>query len=155
MEKKTKIELLAIQLGSVIGDLERNVEKARFLLEDSLSNKPADFVFLPEVWTVGWDCQSFPSCSENISTAKSIKTLQEIAKKYSTNIIGGSFIEKNEDGNLYNTCPVINRNGELVCTYNKNHLFSYYGCAEGDFITAGKNPVMVELDGVKIGLSIC
>ena len=155
MEKKTKIEILAIQLGSVIGDLERNVEKARFLLEDSLSNKPADFVFLPEVWTVGWDCQSFPSCSENISTAESIKTLQEIAKKYSTNIIGGSFIEKNEDGNLYNTCPVINRKGELVCTYNKNHLFSYYGCAEGDFITAGKNPVMVELDGVKIGLSIC
>ena len=155
MEKKTKIEILAVQMGSVIGNLGVNIEKVRNLLEDSLSNKLADFVFLPEVWTVGWDCQSFPSCSEEINNAESVKMLQEIAKKYSTNIIGGSFIEKGKDRNLYNTCPVINRNGEIVCTYNKNHLFSYYGCAEGDFITSGKKPVMVELDGVKIGLSIC
>ena len=155
MEKKTKIELLAIQMGSVIGDLGANIEKVRNLLESSLSEKPADFVFLPEVWTVGWDCPSFPNCAEVLNEAKSIKMLQEVAIKYSTNIIGGSFIQKNYDDTLSNSCPVINRNGEIVCTYNKNHLFSYYGCAEGDFITAGENPVMVVLDGIKIGLSIC
>lgn len=155
MEKKTKVDLLAVQMSSEIGNLRVNIEKVRNLLEASLSNKLADFVFLPEVWTVGWDCQSFPSCGEEINNAESVKMLREIAKKYSVNIVGGSFIEQGENGILYNTCPVINRKGEIVCTYRKNHLFSYYGSAEGDYITVGQNPVMVELDGIKIGLTIC
>ena len=155
MEKKTKIDLLAIQMGSELGALEANINKVEKLLEDSLSIRTADFVFLPEVWTVGWDCISFPNCSEVLNNAASIKMLQKIAKKYSVNIIGGSFIEKKADGILANASPVINRMGELVCTYEKNHLFSYYGSDEGKYVTAGSNPVMVELDGVKIGLSIC
>ena len=85
----------------------------------------------------------------------SIKMLKNIAKKYSVNIIGGSFIQKGINGELFNTSPVINRYGELVCTYDKNHLFSYYGSNEGSYISVGKNPVLVELDGVKIGLTIC
>lgn len=155
MEKKTKIDLLAIQMESEIGELLVNIQKVEDLLENLLSSKSADFVFLPEVWTVGWDCESFPSCAEGVNDGASIEMLKKIAKKYSVNIIGGSVISKGEDNELFNTCPVINRKGELVCTYEKNHLFSYYGCAEGNYITAGKNPVMVELDGVKVGLSIC
>lgn len=155
MEKKTKIDLLAIQIGSVIGDLNANIKKVQNLLEKKLSIRSADFVFLPEVWTVGWDCQSFPLCAECINNASSLNMLQEIAQKYNVNIIGGSFIETKNDGTLANACPVINRKGELICTYEKNHLFSYYGCAEGNYISAGKAPVLVELDGVRIGLSIC
>ena len=154
MEKKTKIDLLAIQMGSVIGRLEANIAKAEQLLEEALATRKVDFVFLPEVWTVGWDCPSFVDSAEKIDDAQSVKMLQKIAKKYNVNIIGGSFIEQRAEG-LFNTCPVINRNGELVCTYEKNHLFSYYGCDEGKFIQVGNNPVMVELDGVKIGLTIC
>lgn len=151
MEKKTKVRLLAIQMGSVIADLKANIEKVECLLEKELIRYAADFVFLPEVWTSGWDCPSFEKCAEDINNSESIKMLQRIAKKYCVNIIGGSIILKG----MTNSCPVINRQGELVCTYDKNHLFSYYGCEEGKFITRGKNPVMVELDGVKLGLTIC
>ena len=142
-------------MGSVIADLGANIEKVKELLESNLSNHLADFVFLPEVWTVGWDCQSFSLCAEMIEEADSIKMLKHIAKKYSVNIIGGSFIQKKPEGILVNACPVINREGKLVCTYEKNHLFSYYGSDEGNYITVGESPVIVELDGVKIGLSIC
>ena len=45
MEKKTKIDLLAIQLGSELGALEANINKVEKLLEDSLSIRTADFVF--------------------------------------------------------------------------------------------------------------
>ena len=155
MEKKTKITLLAVQTGAVIGNIIENIKKVSVLLDNCLTEKKADFVFLPEVWTCGWDCESFPTCAEDINTSKSVIMLKTIAQKYSVNIIGGSFIEKKSDGILANTSPVINRNGELVCTYEKNHLFSYYGCNEGNFIKAGANPVMVNLDGVNIGLTIC
>lgn len=152
METK-KIKLLAVQMGSVIADRASNTEHVRFLLEKYLNLYAADFVFLPEVWTCGWDCESFPDCAETIE-GEAVSMLKEIAKKYNTNVIGGSIIEQ-KDNRLFNTCPVINKSGELVCTYNKNHLFSYYGDNEGKYITCGNNPVMVDLDGVKIGLTIC
>lgn len=153
METK-KIRLLAIQMGSEIGNKNANIQHVRNLLDKCLSKKTADFVFLPEAWTVGWDCASFKDCAEDIDKADSLIMLKNIAKKYKTNIIGGSFVCKR--GKSYtNTCPVINRKGQLVCTYDKNHLFSYYGSNEGSVIKAGKSPVMVTLDGVKIGLSIC
>ena len=153
METK-KIKLLAVQMGSTIGEKGENIIKVKKLLDSCLSRKNADFVFLPEVWTVGWDCPSFKDCAEDIDKADSLIMLKNIAKKYKTNIIGGSIICKR--GQIYtNTCPVINRKGKTVCTYDKMHLFSYYGCNEGSIIEAGKSPVMVTLDGVKIGLSIC
>lgn len=154
MEKKNKIKLLALQMGSVIGNKKKNIENVHRLLTESLHEKNADFVFLPEVWTVGWDCPSFEASADDYDNSEAVEMLKNAAKTYNTNIIGGSVILK-KDGKYYNSCPVINRRGELVCTYEKNHLFSYYGCNEGDIITAGETPVLVELDGVKIGITIC
>ena len=154
MEKKTKIKLLALQIGSVIGNKGKNTEKVRKHLENCLSKKSADFVFLPEVWTSGWDCSSFEECAEDIENSESVEMLKNISKKFNTNIIGGSLILKKRN-KLYNSCPVISREGRVVCTYEKNHLFSYYGCDEGKFVNVGDNPVMVVLDGIKIGISIC
>jgi len=35
------------------------------------------------------------------------------------------------------------------------HLYSYYGYDEDKYVTNGNFPIMVELEGVKFGLSIC
>lgn len=150
-----KKRLLGIQFESQIGSLETNINKMENLLTKNIEKYPSDFIFLPEVWTCGWDCESFPSCAEHIENSNSINMLKCFAKKYNVNIIGGSFIKKCSDNTLSNCCPVINRDGDLIATYEKNHLFSYYGCNEGNYIKAGKNPVLVEIEGVKIGLSIC
>ena len=84
----------------------------------------------------------------------SLNFLSTIARTYSAWVIGGSVITK-QDGKFYNTCPVFNREGELVATYSKNHLFSYYGSDEGKYVEKGSSPVMVNIDGVKVGLTIC
>lgn len=154
MEKK-KIKLLAIQLESILGELELNINSVENLLKANLEKyEDVDFVFLPELWTCGWDCESLESCAEDVKTSKSLAMLRNIAKIYNVNIIGGSFVRKDND-KLYNTSPVINRNGDLVAFYDKNHLFSYLGDKEGTYITKGSNPVIVNIEGVKLGLSIC
>ena len=154
-DKKEKVRLLAIQMESVIGELDLNIDTVKNLLIANLEKyEGADFVFLPEVWTVGWHTPAFKQTAETLDDSKAVKMLREIAVKYNTNIIGGSFIRK-YDNKFYNSCPVINRQGEVVAIYDKNHLFSYYGDNEGGIITAGSNPVMVNLDGIKIGLTIC
>lgn len=154
MEQPEKIKISALQMCSKIGDRFANYKKVQSIVERELQ-QDVDFLVLPEVWTVGWSCEDFVSCAEEINSSDTIKLLSDIAKAYNTNIFGGSFIQKADDGKYYNTCPVINRKGELVTTYSKMHLYSYCGCAEGTYITVGKEPVMVNLDGVKFGLTIC
>ena len=152
MENKT-VKISALQMSSVIGDIQANINKVSILIQKNLHND-VDVLILPEVWTCGWSCSDFIKSAQNIEDSEAISFLKEIAKKYNTNIIGGSLITIQE-GKYYNTCPVIDRNGRLLTIYNKNHLYSYYGCEENKYVETGKSPVMVELDGVNYGLTIC
>ena len=173
-----KIKISAIQLNSKIGDKNANIEKVKTLIERDV-DKDVDIIVLPEVWTVGWAPKKFIDSAEELdnfeksgklkmesgklnnfqlSTFKfqqnTINFLSVIARTYSAWFIGGSVITK-QDGKFYNTCPVFNREGELVATYSKNHLFSYYGSDEGKYVEKGNSPVMVNIEGVKVGLTIC
>ena len=148
-----KINVTAIQMSSALGDKEKNIQTVARLFNQFIKPE-TDIIFLPEVWTVGWACEYFVNSAESLDNSQVINFLSEQAKNYNVNIIGGSFITKNGD-KYYNTCPVINRKGELITSYNKCHLFSYYGDTEGTYITEGNNPVMVNIEGIKIGLSIC
>ncbi len=154
MGQNKQVKISALQMCSEIGDRRANYDKVQRIISKELEDG-VDFLILPEVWTVGWSCEDFVSCAEVIENSDTIRLLSSIAKDYNINILGGSFIEKSTDGNFYNTCPVINREGKVVATYSKMHLYSYCGCAEGSYITSGNSPVMVELDNVKIGLTIC
>lgn len=152
-----KITILAVQMESAIGDKYRNYQKISELIDENITPE-VNVIILPELWTIGWACDEFPKTAEFLEESETVKFLGQIAKKYNVNILGGSFVSKQGGkykNKLYNTCPVINRRGELIGIYNKNHLFSYYDDCENKYITEGENPVMVELDGVKFGLTIC
>lgn len=159
MEEK-KLKILAIQMSSKIGDKWDNYSKILELVEKNIK-RGTDIIILPEVWTVGWKTGKFQNSAEDLEDSETIEFLSNIAQRYNVNIIGGSFITKRGNRQLgtgnsyYNTCPVINRKGELVATYDKMHLFSYYGCEEGSYVGSGQNPVLIDIEGVKIGLSIC
>lgn len=153
-QEEKKINILALQMSSKIGDVEFNRDKIRDLIGKNIKTD-TDVIVLPEVWTVGWSCPNFHESSEWLEGSKTVGLLSELAKKYNVNIIGGSFIVKKADGVYANTCPVLNNLGELVGIYEKTHLFSYYGCNEGCYVKRGVNPTVVEINGVKIGLSIC
>ena len=151
MEKR-KIKISAVQMCAAIGDKKSNFEKISSLAS-TIQN--TDVIVLPEVWTVGWSCEDFLSSAEYIKHSETIEFLKELAKQKNANVIGGSFIQKVDGTNCFNTCPVIDRKGNLIALYNKNHLYSYYGCHEGKYIKAGENAVMVNLDGINFGLTIC
>ena len=127
-----KINVLAVQMESVIGDKFKNYEKILALTEKTIDSG-TDVLILPELWTVGWACDEFVNSAEPL-LGDTIEFLSELAQKNNVNILGGSFVQS-LDGKYFNTCPVINRKGELIATYNKNHLFSYYDDCENKYIT--------------------
>lgn len=151
--RQNGLKILGIQMSSIIEDKWENFSKVAELIDKNIK-KGTDIIVLPEVWATGWYPKVFEDSAEDLENSETIEFLSELAQKYNTNIIGGSFVCR-KGKNIYNICPVIDRDGELVATYDKMHLFSYYGCDEGKYITKGEKPVLVDIDGVKIGLSLC
>lgn len=145
--------ILNIQFNPTISEKESNLKKIERYISDN-SDKTIDLVVLPEFFSTGIDHDSFINSPEDEFGGETIKFVSELAKKYNTNIVAGSVIEKVND-KLYNTSFVINRDGKIVTKYRKIHLFNYMGGTEGDRITAGNKIVAVDLDFGKIGLGIC
>lgn len=148
-----KKNILAIQMHSIIGDVDANFRRIEAMFEEFYSKErilQPDIVILPEVWSVGWACDVFQKCKDN--EYKTEHFLASLACKYNVNIIGGSYI-KETDGVCKNTCPVLIRDGQTSARYEKIHLYSPDGEAEA--VSAGINPVVVDIEGFKIGLSIC
>lgn len=141
-------------MSSVIGDFKANCDKVSALVSNfynnTLPSKLPDIIFLPEVWTLGWHTDCFREKAPENSGA--VEFLSNIAKKYDVNIVGGSYIRK-ENGIYKNSCPVINRKGELCAIYDKIHLYSPDG--EARAVESGNTPLIINIEGLKIGLSIC
>lgn len=149
-----KIKLLIVQLEAVAGDIDKNICKIRTLLEQSESDG-ADLIILPELWTIGWDCPAFNKSSEQIFSSRTYSFLKELSTKYKANVIGGSAVLRKENEKDRNTCIIMNRNGDLIATYDKYHLFSHRGQSEGSFLQEGDSAVIVNTDVGKIGISVC
>ncbi|MDP9799923.1 putative amidohydrolase [Catenuloplanes nepalensis] len=76
-------------------------------------------------------------------------------------IHAGSFHETGPDpDHIYNTSLVFNRAGELAATYRKIHLYDVeipgkVSFHESRTVAAGTAPVVADVEGVGLGLSIC
>jgi nitrilase len=144
----------AIQMSST-DNFESNCNVAKNLIYTA-SDLGAKLICLPEVFS-----HRAPSANltriETLS-GPTINFLQKHASQTKTWIIGGSFACSINKA-TYNVCPVINPSGELIATYKKMHLFSSLvkdaSVDETQIYTSGDAPSMVEINGIKIGLSIC
>ena len=145
--------ILNIQFQPILGKKDINLKKVEYYLEKN-SDKILDLVVLPEFFSTGIDHESFINSPEDENGGDTINFICELAKKYKTNIVAGSVIEKSGD-KLYNTSFVINRSGKIIDKYRKIHLFNYMGGNEGSRITPGDKQLVVGLDFAKIGLGIC
>lgn len=76
-------------------------------------------------------------------------------------VVAGSFHETvPDDSRTYNTSLVFNRSGELAASYRKIHLFDVnipdrVTHGESRTVAPGEKIVTVDVDGVRVGMSIC
>lgn len=95
----------------------------------------------------------------NPETSPSIAMLQSVSKSTKTWIIGGSVPEREGD-KLYNTCVVLNSEGEIVGKHRKIHLFDIdvpgkITFKESDSLSPGNTPTLVQTPWGVIGVGIC
>jgi len=149
-----KIRVLGVQIQPELGNKKANIEKVGMIVESYADYKP-DLIVMPEVFTSGVDHRYLQKSAEAVPEGETTEFFTKLAKKYSANIVSGSFIEKEENGEFKNTSLLIGREGEILGKYQKIHMFNYYGSNEGDYVSCGEKAVVAETDIGKIGLSVC
>jgi predicted amidohydrolase len=87
--------------------------------------------------------------------------LAEMARESKVTLVAGGMPEASDDPQRpHNACAVFDQSGKLVASYRKIHLFDVdlpdgTRLRESDTTKPGTEPVVVEVEGFKLGLSVC
>lgn len=111
----------------------------------------ADVAVLPEMWNTSYKLDQLHELADE-KGQREIEFLCQLAEQHHMNIVGGSIAVK-DNGDVFNRAVVINREGEVVFTYDKIHLVPMLN--EPEYLTAGGSIKTFELEGRQMGLIIC
>ncbi|WP_432523943.1 nitrilase-related carbon-nitrogen hydrolase [Kineococcus sp. SYSU DK006] len=80
------------------------------------------------------------------------RRLEQLADAAGITVVAGAF-SPGAGGRVRNTLLV--RGGGVSAHYGKTHLYDAFGFAESDTVEPGAEPVVVDVDGVGVGLATC
>lgn len=137
--------------GEPAGSLSERVEAVAGLVA---AQHDADLVLLPELWAHGaWSSGQWPELAEPLP-GSAVPMIAQAAVAADAAVHAGSFVERAEDGTLYNTAVLLDRTGTVVTRYRKVHRFGF-DAGEAAVLGAGSGPVVAPLDGTTVGLATC
>ncbi len=156
-----ELRIAAIQLCST-ADLAANLSTCRALSERAAS-EGARVVVLPECFPfLGQGERDKLAIAEDLDRGGPIVgMLRELSTKRGIWMIGGGMPEvvPGDPDRTYNTAVVIDPAGAIAARYRKIHLFDIdipgSVLKESAATCAGDRRVTVDIDGAKVGLSIC
>ncbi|MBS1125004.1 MAG: Nitrilase/cyanide hydratase and apolipoprotein N-acyltransferase [Deltaproteobacteria bacterium] len=152
----------AVQLRST-PDLATNLAVCRELVGRAATDG-AQLVVLPECFAFlgRGEGDKLPIVEALEGDGPVMATLRGLASTHGIWLVGGGTPERvaEDPKRAYNTAVVIDPGGALVSRYRKIHLFDVdipggATLRESDATAAGGEPVVVEIAGAKVGLSIC
>ncbi|MDQ5922136.1 MAG: deaminated glutathione amidase [Pseudomonadota bacterium] len=158
--KIATLKIASIQMISCSNDPQKNLDDAAKLVT-AASNQGAELAVLPEFFIqMSSNNTDVASLAETLGCGKIQDQLSKIAYKNNIFLVAGTIPTKSPEANkYYNTCIVYNPSGEMVCHYNKIHLFKYaddtQNFDEGRTFTSGNDIVTFVAKNFNFGLSIC
>lgn len=151
-------KIALVQMTST-ADFAANLKQAILYLEQAVDER-ADLVAYPENFLLLGNKSLYQKSAQSIP-GPTVQIFQQLAKKNQISILMGSIYEKVPDNSnkIYNTSIMIDRQGEIVATYRKIHLFDInlpeVVINESELVAAGNKTVVCEHELGCIGFSIC
>ena len=134
-------------------DPKTNLERARDALADAAA-KGAELAVFPEATLTRFG-KRVTEAAEPLD-GPFVTGLAEAARVHGVGVIAGVFEPVEGDGGkVFNTAVVLDRQGEIAATYRKIHLFDSFGSLESKLVAPGDEPVVVDIDGLRVGLITC
>lgn len=149
---------LAVCQMNVVDNKETNVDKAVDMIESAAKND-ADLILLPEMFNCPYDNNKFREYAESAEDSATLERISWAARNSEVYVVAGSIPEL-DDGKLYNSSFIFNRDGEILDVHRKMHLFDIHvpgeiSFRESETLTAGDKVTVVETDLCRIGVVIC
>jgi predicted amidohydrolase len=97
-----------------------------------------DLVLLPELWATGYFAFDDYAGTAQPLDGPLVRAMGAAAAAAGVVLHAGSMVERDAAGRLFNTSLLFDRDGALVHTYRKVHLFGY-GSREQELLTPGEH----------------
>ena len=153
------LSVAALQMVST-PDVDRNLDIAARLIAEAAA-AGARLVALPEYFCLlGRSDRDKLAVAEPEGDGPIQAALSAAARRHGVWLIGGTLPLTTEDPErVRNSCLVWGPDGHQRARYDKLHLFAFDNGRErydeGRVLQAGTQPVVVEVDGWRVGLSVC
>ncbi len=145
--KSSHLRITTLQPDLKVDEFNNNLKQYQNLFtEFSATLKISDAICFPEYWN-GMRKGSYTEAVHETSLA----FLKEVAIHYSTWVIGGSHLVKDEDS-YFNRAHIFDPSGRLIGTYDKRHPFGYEQLQE---ITPGDKDFIWRINDWKVTIQIC
>jgi NAD+ synthase (glutamine-hydrolysing) len=148
----TTLNVLMAQMNTFVGDFEGNTEKVIQVIKRAEQEHDASVVVFPELTLSGYPPEDLllrPSIELRVNQALEKICAQMNGPAYA--VVG---YPRRDKGTLYNVAGVLHR-GEIIAEYRKQCLPNYQVFDEKRYFSVGNEPCVVDIAGVRVGLSIC
>jgi nitrilase len=141
-------------------DKAANLARAEALVRAAAAATRPDLIVLPELFAyLGGTPTGALAAAEAFPDGQAYAMLSGLARELGVNIHGGSIGERHGDA-LRNTSLVFDRSGTEIGRYAKIHMFDVVtpdglSYRESATFTRGEEIMLCEVDGVRLGASIC
>lgn len=148
---------IALYQMKVSEDIEANLKKACDIITGS-TEKRVDILVLPEMFICPYNNESFVKNKVTMDSHV-VKELGKAAAEAGVWVVAGS-IPESDNGKIYNTSLVFNRDGNMVAKHRKVHMYDIdipgkITFMESKTISAGKDVTIFDTEFGKVGVAIC
>ncbi len=156
LARRRGLEQIRVSILQV--EARRSKEEARRAIERLAERSSGDLLLLPEYAMfdpTGMSREEVLRGSESLD-GEWVATLRRIARSRGSCIVGTLFEQPRTGDKPYNSVVAIDRDGSIVYTYRKTHLFDALGYKESSVFQRGDEPPRpFRLCGVRLGIAIC
>ncbi len=138
----------ALQMTIVEGQGTRNRDTLASMLDAAPG---ADLYLAPELWSSGYLHDRWPEMADQDTPEAMTWMARQAAHRNAW--LGGSLVTRTESGALANRFVLFNRQGELVGSYDKAHLFP--PMREPQFLQPGNQLPLFDVEGLRVAPAIC
>jgi deaminated glutathione amidase len=153
-----RLRVACVQINSSPAKAE-NLERMEPLVARAAATG-ADLVLLPEKWNGLGSHEILVDVAEPLDGGETVEAMSSWARTHGITLVGGSIAERREGRDkLSNTCVVFDPEGEIAAVYRKIHMFDVevggVVYRESDSEEPGESPLSCEVEGWKLGLTVC
>jgi len=139
------------QLNLLVGDVAGNVAKAGSAIARARDELQADVIVFPELTLSAYPPEDLllrPGLHRQV-----LRGLETLKRQVTGIDVVVGYPSPGPEG-LYNSASLI-RDGAVVATYHKQHLPNYSVFDEKRYFQPGREPAVVAIKGVPVGITIC